>query len=190
MANANETLRDEALQRVADFLDSLVGVAFDEAGEAWDWEGKSKLRAAVYACRKLAEERGKPEAMALYVTLLEMDRDFNECGPSPLHLGDGEMWVGLNPVSEVKRLAKELRDGPPRKRAMTEGQQMVWAALDGRALFGKELALRKELDTSEETIRQHVHEMTKHGWTVLNRRSRGYFRPDAPPEEMNSTPPM
>lgn len=69
------------------------------------------------------------------------------------------------------------------KRVMTDGQQRLWNALDGRALTGKELASDSKLDTSEDTVRRWVSELRKAGYGIDHRRGRGYFRPDARPAD-------
>jgi biotin operon repressor len=67
------------------------------------------------------------------------------------------------------------------RKPMTGGQQALWDALEGQALTAKKLA--EQLDTSENTIRQHVSDLRKAGCDIPNRRGRGYYRPDAPPED-------
>lgn len=62
---------------------------------------------------------------------------------------------------------------------MTDGQLRIWSALAGQAATGKELA--RLLQMSEDTVRAQVRLMNKSGHLVKNRRGRGYYRPDAPP---------
>ena len=62
---------------------------------------------------------------------------------------------------------------------LTDRQKEVWDALNGRALTGKELA--RELEASEDSIRQFVVGIRGTKRSVPNRAGRGYFRPDAPP---------
>lgn len=92
-----------------------------------------------------------------------------------------EVWRdGPGPVQD----AATHGDGTQRADAApltTDGQRSVWEALNNRAMTGKELA--KALHTSGETIRQHVSDLRKAGYQVPNRRGRGYYRPDAPPDD-------
>lgn len=77
-----------------------------------------------------------------------------------------------NDLSEPPELSKK-------NRVMTDGQRRLWNALEARAFTGKELAAT--LDTTEDTIRQLIKELRDVGYNVENRRGRGYYRPDAPP---------
>ena len=83
--------------------------------------------------------------------------------------------------------AMDLPD-PPHRVPMTDGQKRVWDALSGRALTGKELT--NELETSEDTVRQWVRELRANGFDVPNKRGRGYYRLDAPPNDLAPSRPM
>jgi hypothetical protein len=71
---------------------------------------------------------------------------------------------------------------------ITPGQQLVWEALKGRALTAKELVnvLEDEKGTfkSEEVIRQHVAGLREAGHVVEHQSGVGYYRPDAPPSDL------
>jgi len=71
---------------------------------------------------------------------------------------------------------------PPRRTPMTDGQKRLWDALTRRALTGKELM--KELDTSDDTVRQWVRELRSNGYDVPNKRGRGYCRADAASDDL------
>lgn len=66
---------------------------------------------------------------------------------------------------------------------MTDGEKRLWDALCGRAVPG--IALAKELDTSPETVRGWKSRLVRSGYCVENRRGRGYYRPDAPPDDLS-----
>ncbi len=68
------------------------------------------------------------------------------------------------------------------RRPMTDGQKRLWDALEGQVLSAKELA--RELDSSEDTVRQWVRELRAARYSIDRRSGRGYFRPDAPPPEI------
>ncbi len=98
----------------------------------------------------------------------------------------------------VRRCRRPIEQGEPIERAqvgltrfgdkplMTDGQRKLWAALSGRAMTAKELAAEAELDTSEDTVRQWVRQLRLAGYKIGHRPGRGYFRPDAPPTEIES----
>ena len=72
------------------------------------------------------------------------------------------------------------------KRLMTKGQKGLWDALAGHVMDAKELAAEEMLNTSENVIRQWVGDLKAAGYNIDHRSGRGYFRPDAPPPEINS----
>ena len=78
---------------------------------------------------------------------------------------------------------------PSGRRPMTDGEKQVWDLLDGRALTGKGIvnALHSEkgIITSEDTVRQHILELRKAGYSIPNQRGRGYYREDSPPPEVS-----
>ena len=86
----------------------------------------------------------------------------------------------------LRSLAKKLVAGKDARPPMTNGQKRLWGALKGRAMTGKELAGKDQLDTSEETVRSWVRELRRAGYGIENRRGRGYYRPDAPPDDVRS----
>lgn len=97
-----------------------------------------------------------------------------------------ERWAGYVEAEGVgdgdgtRRLTTEA--AREMERALTHGEKAVWDALSAKVLTGRELMDR--LDTSEQTIREHVKAIRrKQGESAIgNRRGRGYFRPDAPPD--------
>lgn len=66
---------------------------------------------------------------------------------------------------------------------MTHGQRRLWDALAGRCLSAKDLCADNELDTSEDTVRQWVHQLRRSGRDIRHRRGCGYYRPDSPPPD-------
>ncbi len=91
--------------------------------------------------------------------------------------------------SNIATHREGLVSDPPetggKNRVMTDGQKNLWRALKNCASSGKELA--NELDTSEDTVRQLIKELRAANYEIENRRGRGYFRPDAPPDDLKST---
>lgn len=79
---------------------------------------------------------------------------------------------GIEPTEPIHRLTP-----------MTDGQKRLWDALEGRALSAKQLASKDELDTSEDAVRQFKLGLKQSGYTIALRPGRGYYRPDAPPDE-------
>ena len=67
------------------------------------------------------------------------------------------------------------------KTLLSERQLEIWRLLEGRSLVAKEIG--KELDLSGESIRKHIQEMREKlgKECIKTKRSRGYYRPDAPP---------
>lgn len=76
-----------------------------------------------------------------------------------------------------------LPEPPTSSQPMTDGEKRFWDALYGRAVPGK--ALAKELDTSPDTVRGWKSRLVRSGYRVENRSGRGYFRPDAPPDDLS-----
>ncbi|MCK6477199.1 MAG: hypothetical protein L6Q35_10250 [Phycisphaerales bacterium] len=63
---------------------------------------------------------------------------------------------------------------------MTDLQQAIWDALEGKAMTEKEL--RKLLEPGSE-VRPAIARIKAGGRRIENRRGAGYFRPDAPPPD-------
>jgi hypothetical protein len=64
-------------------------------------------------------------------------------------------------------------------------QKEVWELLNGQALSAKEIAVRvRAAPVSEDSIRKRVAAMRKAGRRVENTLGLGYFRPDAPPQDL------
>lgn len=70
------------------------------------------------------------------------------------------------------------------RRILTDLQREVWLLLNERCKTAKELAIAIYDDRlKENVIRNLISRMNKAGWEVQSRKSRGYFRPDAPPSD-------
>ena len=67
---------------------------------------------------------------------------------------------------------------------LSNGELKVWTALAGAAMTGKELA--RLLDTSSQTIKEHVKHLRAKGYGVGNQPGRGYYRLDRPPSDVAS----
>lgn len=65
----------------------------------------------------------------------------------------------------------------------TQAQQDILEALDGKALTGDALAAK--LDVDRRGVMRSLAELREHG-LVENRQRVGYYRPDAPPPELDS----
>lgn len=104
---------------------------------------------------------------------------------------DLEPWEPLKPAKRgpTRKRAKGEKgtqnDISVPKRVMTDGQKRLWDALHRKALTGKELAGQKVLDTSEDTVRHCVKGLRQAGYEIENRAGRGYYRPDAPPDDLD-----
>lgn len=68
---------------------------------------------------------------------------------------------------------------------LSEALQEIWDLLEGKALLGKELArLVAGGPVSQDSIRKRIVAIRTTGRSIVNKRPFGYYRPDAPPEEL------
>ena len=67
---------------------------------------------------------------------------------------------------------------------LTQLERRVWDALADTILQAKELA--KELGSDEDTVRHAILGLRRKGRKVENQRGRGYYRPDALPDDANT----
>jgi len=83
-------------------------------------------------------------------------------------------------ISDIRAGDKETR------RPLTTGEKRIWDALEHTTLTGRELVqkLHKSYDqaASEGGIRQHISNMKLKGYEVANKRGRGYYRLNDPPQ--------
>lgn len=134
-------------------------------------------------------EQGLERILAIQVPQKGDEQDAEYSLPQSYCFYIGRYWVELKP--ELIQLAaaierREQRGGAARP-PMTDGQKRLWDALDGRAMAAKELAAEAVLDTSEQTVVNMVGALRKAGYSIPNRRGRGYFRLDAPPDDIESS---
>ncbi len=152
-----EPRRDESIG----WFSPLMGVLFYRHQSGFAWSNPEQSKQDLTLTSILAEGRRRPREAA--------EVRVSERGRAIL-----AEWMIDSPT-------------PSRRQMMTDGEKRVWNALKGRALTGAELVrlLKSEqgFDTSEETIRQHVADLRKSGYSIETKRGRGYWRPDAPPTE-------
>lgn len=68
---------------------------------------------------------------------------------------------------------------------LTDTQQRVWVALEGRRMIAKHLAVHVYRDVRKsDAVRKHIEAIRKTGRRIENTRMHGYWRPDAPPPEL------
>jgi len=93
--------------------------------------------------------------------------------------------VGEAIMDEAQRLGgadRPAANGNSAKEILTDGERSLWDVLRGRTDTAKKLA--KELDTSERVIHKWKRGLCEKGYQVNNQRGRGYYRPDAPPDDL------
>ena len=127
---------------------------------------------ANYCCRALTNSLNSDDGFAHAVELLDRD------GFTDWLLR--ELWRECPEEAEYRELPKPRDTRPP----MTDGQKRLWDALSGCAMTEKKLADRNQLDTSEQTVRSWVLGLRRAGYGIERRKGRGYYRPDAPPDDV------
>jgi len=125
------------------------------------------------------------------VSSIEIDESFYDLMVSRLHKRLKGICIKLNkyylpklfdacdPLITKKALNQPIKED--QKTLLSERQLEIWDLLEGRSLVAKEIG--KELDLSDVNIRKHIQKMKKKLGKdyIKTRRSRGYYRPDAPP---------
>lgn len=125
------------------------------------------------------------------VSSKEIDESFYDLMVSRLHKRLKGICIKLNkyylpklfdacdPLITKKALNQPIKED--QKTLLSERQLEIWDLLKGQSLVAKEIG--KELDLSDENIRKHIEKMRKKLGKdcIKTRRSRGYYRPDAPP---------
>ena len=93
-------------------------------------------------------------------------------------LGKPDESSSPTPATTPSASVPECRPLPP----LPDAAREVWDALNGRLRTGKQLA--KQLHSTEDAIRKRLGVLERLGRVVLNQRGAGYYRPDAPPSDL------
>lgn len=91
----------------------------------------------------------------------------------------------LHALKELKRLRPLLTSGLRQRSQLTRRQLEIWRLLRGQALFDKEIAEQLKGHSSAGSVRNLISEMRDGGWSIDHAPSIGYFRIDAPPQNLN-----
>lgn len=183
----------ELHERVAIISDQAIDVMF--AAKGWggkDDDGETYDLANVLP---LPPDRAASVQVDLLTLLDAVQRDTDDLFPDvpPSEWPDPEhvlkcCWAyGKRHMTVADRLLDVFRSLPQAgstrsDQSLSPGRQAVWNALNGRALKAK--ALADELDTSEQTIKEHVAKIRaiKSSDAIQNKSGWGYYRPDAEPD--------
>ncbi len=92
-------------------------------------------------------------------------------------------------VEWVRQRSPELEAEPSEGTAdagepLTTAQLEVWGLLKGRAMTAKELSAELPGAPGEDAVRKRVESIKRTGRDVASRPGRGYYRPDAPPDDL------
>lgn len=142
-------------------------------------DARTSLELALYSALDSVVERGQVVQSTQTISEAELQELGRHFGTPP----GREVLMQSGPARQVQVF--QIAPVP-----VTPGQQLVWEALHGRALTAKELVNvlgdEKRTVTSEGVIRQHVASLRKAGYAIENRPGVGYYRPDAPPSDLQS----
>lgn len=134
-------------------------------------EIQQKLQSAIQSLRNLMEIAVAP-AVAIGFTSKQQ--------PSLLEYRR-QLLSDLDELTAMSRLLGTLIQKRP---LLTEQQELIWNLLKGRALVSKEIVMKLDYGTSEDTVRKQILRMRRKGRKIITARSVGYYREDAPPPKL------